>query len=205
MITTALLLGLSILVAAVGPWAEAGEKYALVVGVEAYIPTELPSLRFAEDDAEAIGAALDALGFSTITMTTTSPNPRHRSTTAERILEQVTKRLDDRDESDTVVLAFSGHGLQFKGEGEFYFCPGEAELRNRKSLVPMGRVMAELGRCRAGRKLLLVDACRDEMTPEVAAKSGTVIELEPAGVFRSAPARGTITLLSWRESTGLPR
>ena len=176
--------------------AAAGEKYALVVGVEKYIPTELQSLDYAEDDAEAVGVALDTLGFSTIIMTTTSPNPRHRSTTAARIMEQVEKRLEDRETSDTVVLAFSGHGLQFKGDAEFYFCPGEAELKDRSSLVPMGRVMAEIGRCKAGRKLVLVDACRNELTPEAAAKSGAVIELEPAVGFRNEPPVGTIALFS---------
>jgi len=112
--------------------ASAGEKYALVVGVERYIPTELPSLTYAEDDAAALGRALAGLGFSVITMTGDADNPRHRPTTAARILEQVDARLDDRAPDDTVVLAFSGHGLQFKGDREFYFCPGEAALRDQR-------------------------------------------------------------------------
>ncbi len=175
--------------------ARADDKYALVVGVEKYIPTELPSLEYAEDDAESLGRALEALGFSVISMTTSSDNPRHRSTTAARIMQQVEKRLDDRAASDTVVLAFSGHGVQFKGDKEFYFCPGEAELRDRKSLLPMGPVLEAVGRCKAGRKLLLVDACRDELTPEAAGK-GVTVELDPAGVFRAEPPAGTIALFS---------
>jgi formylglycine-generating enzyme required for sulfatase activity len=170
-------------------------KYALVVGVEKYIPTELPSLDYAEDDAQALGGALERLGFSVIAMTSVSDNPRHRSTTAARIIEQVEARLDDREPSDTIVLAFSGHGLQFKGDREFYFCPGEAELRDRTTLVPMSRVLEAVGRCRAGRKLLLVDACRGELTPEAAGK-GVAIELDPAGVFRAEPPTGTVALFS---------
>lgn len=50
-------------------------KYALVVGVEKYIPTELPSLDYAEDDAQALGGALERLGFSVIAMTCVSDNP----------------------------------------------------------------------------------------------------------------------------------
>jgi formylglycine-generating enzyme required for sulfatase activity len=173
----------------------AGEKYALIVGVEKYIPTELPSLAYAEDDAVALAEALERLGFSVITMTSASDNPRHRSTTAARILEQVASRLEDREPSDTIVLAFSGHGLQFKGDWEFYFCPGEAELGDRSTLVPLGRVLEAVGRCRAGRKLLLVDACRDELEPKAAGK-GVAIELDPAGVFRAEPPTGTVALFS---------
>jgi formylglycine-generating enzyme required for sulfatase activity len=187
--------GLLVIVAAVCIPACGGEKYALVVGVETYIPTELPSLEYAEDDADGIGRALESLGFSVITMTTTSDNPRHQSTTAARILEQVEKRLEDREKGDIVVLAFLGHGVQFKGDKEFYFCPGAAELKNRASLVPMGRVLEAVGRCGAGRKFLLVDACRDELSPEAAGK-GVAIELDPAGVFRAEPPTGTIALFS---------
>jgi len=185
----------ALLVVAAAHPACADDKYALVVGVENYIPTELPSLEYAEDDAESLGRALESLGFSVISMTTSSDNPRHRSTTAARIMEQVEKRLDDRAASDTVVLAFSGHGVQFKGDKEFYFCPGEAELRDRKSLLPMGPVLEAVGHCKAGRKLLLVDACRDELTPEAAGK-GVAVELDPAGVFRAEPPAGTIALFS---------
>lgn len=173
----------------------AGEKYALVVGVEQYIPTELPSLEYAEDDADAVATALERLGFSVIAMTSSSENPRLRPTTAARIREQVTKRLEDREPSDTVVLALSGHGVQFKGDSEFYFCPGEGELEDRSTLVAMGPVLAAVGECRAGRKLLLVDACRTELAPSAASK-GVAIELDPAGVFRADPPKGTIAMFS---------
>jgi formylglycine-generating enzyme required for sulfatase activity len=174
-----------------------GEKYALVVGVNEYLPTELPSLSFAEADAEALSAALRDLGFSVLTMTSKSPIA-FRPTTADKILEQAQRRLEDRDPGDTVILALSGHGVQFTGEAESFFCPGEARLRRRESLVPMGRLLAEIGNCKAGRKLLLVDACREELTPEAAGKSGVVIELEPAMPFREKPPAGTVAILSCR-------
>jgi formylglycine-generating enzyme required for sulfatase activity len=185
------------IVAAAAAPALAAEKYALVVGVNEYLPTELPSLKYAEADAEAVAAALDKLGFSVVTMTSRA-GVAFRPTTADKIVAQAARRLEDRDPGDTVVIALSGHGVQFKGDGDFYFCPSEAKLSSRDSLVPMSRLMREIGGCRAGRKLLLVDACRDELTPESAGKGGVVIELEPAGVFRAEPPAGTVALLSCR-------
>src|SRR5262249_13267060 len=32
------------------------------------------------------------------------------------------------DEDDTVILAFAGHGVQFKGERSSYFCPLDVDL-----------------------------------------------------------------------------
>jgi uncharacterized caspase-like protein len=63
-----------------------------------------------------------------------------------------------------VLLAFAGHGLQFDGQDDAYFCPADArpfkdETRTLVSLISM---YAEMKRSFAGVKLLLVDACRDD-------------------------------------------
>lgn len=173
----------------------AGDKYALVVGVENYIPDQLLELDYAEDDALALAKALENIGFSVIAMTSEARNPLQKPATARQVLEQVSRRLADRQPADTIVLAFSGHGVQFKGEAETWFCPEQAVLTDRESLVPMSRVLAEIGRCRAGRKLLLVDACRDELVPGAAGK-GVSIELDPAAPARAKPPAGTVAVFS---------
>ena len=95
----------------VGVTAPGEDKYAIVVGVERYIPGELPSLEFAEDDAAALGNALTAMDFSTIVMTSQNPNPLHNPTRADPILTAIRERLRNRTAADTLVIALSGHGV----------------------------------------------------------------------------------------------
>ncbi len=49
--------------AAGGDKAPAGQKYALLVGVKTYIPTELKNLNYTENDVTELAAALVAGGY----------------------------------------------------------------------------------------------------------------------------------------------
>jgi hypothetical protein len=181
----------------VGVTAPGEDKYAIVVGVERYIPGELPSLEFAEDDAAALGKALTAMDFSTIVMTSQNPNPLHNPTRADPILTAIRERLRNRTAADTLVIALSGHGVAFKADDDLYFCPAEARLDDTSTLVSIKRVVDEIGASKAGRKLLIVDTCRSIRSPAAVGK-GKLIELDPAGMFRAAPPKGAIVLFSCR-------
>ena len=61
-----------------------------------------------------------------------------------------------------MVVAFAGHGVQFKNGDESYFCPMDAKLADKTTLVPFSEVCRQLDRCKASSKLLLVDACRND-------------------------------------------
>ncbi|MEO2018766.1 MAG: SUMF1/EgtB/PvdO family nonheme iron enzyme, partial [Fuerstiella sp.] len=184
----------------------AGKKYALVVGVEKYNPSQLTSLQFAEDDAEALGQALQKLGFDVVVMTRQADVPERVPAFTDDILTQLKRRLRDRSPDDTVIVALSGHGVQLKGDQpgadgtkETYFCPERADLRKKSTLLAMTSVVDEMKACRAGRKLLLVDACRNEVEPkDIAGKdfSPVEIELDPAGVTRRTIPRGMVALFS---------
>jgi formylglycine-generating enzyme required for sulfatase activity len=65
---------------------------------------------------------------------------------------------------DTALVAFAGHGLQFTGKPDAYFCPVDARpfADETATLVSLRRVYAELERSFAGVKVLLVDACRND-------------------------------------------
>src|SRR5262249_3377175 len=63
---------------------------------------------------------------------------------------------------DTVLLAFAGHGVQFKNSDEPFFCPSNARLRDKSTLISLSAVYRDLEKCRADVKLLLVDACRND-------------------------------------------
>jgi uncharacterized caspase-like protein len=72
---------------------------------------------------------------------------------------------------DLIFVAFSGHGMLLKGakgekEGTSYLCPADADLDDPdKTMIPLDKVYKTLQSCQAKRKLLLVDACRNDPNP----------------------------------------
>ncbi len=76
---------------------------------------------------------------------------------------------------DSLLVAFAGHGVQYQNSDESYFCPMDAKLADKATLLPFGEVGRQLERCKASFKLLLVDACRnDPLADTVAARPGRV-------------------------------
>ena len=64
------------------------------------------------------------------------------------------------------------HGVQFSGSEESYFCPADARLADRSTLIPLDEVYADLEACEAGFKVLLVDACRNDPQSDNARAAG---------------------------------
>lgn len=184
----------------------AGKKYALVIGVQNYDPTQLTSLLYSEADAVAIGESLEKLGFDVIVMTRQASIPERVPATADDILTQIRRRIRDRDPDDTIVIMLSGHGVQLKsdpvkpdGTRESYFCPERTNLNDQSTLLSLSQVVSVFQECKAGRKLLLVDACRNEVEPKAVADKGgspVTIELDPAGVTRRTIPQGMVALFS---------
>ena len=63
--------------------------------------------------------------------------------------------LADRTAGDSVLVAFAGHGVQYQGEDENYFCPMDAKLADKATLISLGEVYRELEKSEAGTRLLL--------------------------------------------------
>jgi len=183
------------------------EQYALLVGVKKYYPTELTSLRYTENDVTAISDTLLKKGYKKnnvilMTQTTGSSNPILLPT-SRNIRKQFKLLLGGLTPSDTVLIALSGHGVQFEGQGQHYYCPMDAEVsdrNDRSSLVSLTEVLDTLSACRAAGKVLLVDACRDDPLANVA-KSGGRISLETIS-NRPPPVLegGTVAFFSCAES-----
>jgi formylglycine-generating enzyme required for sulfatase activity len=199
-----LLLHFLVLANALPVSAQTGRKYALLVGVETYEPKSgLNRLSYAEDDATEMAAALKNLGFQVTVMTRKEELPSRRPGTAKKILDQLQRRLQGLRAEDTVLVSFSGHGVQYKepkvlkdGTKEtHFFCPEEANLTDAESLVPIGRIYSLVNDCPAERKLLIVDACRNEPLSKLG-KSAAEIELEPAGVNPRSVPKGMLALYS---------
>ncbi|MDX1964200.1 MAG: SUMF1/EgtB/PvdO family nonheme iron enzyme [Pirellulales bacterium] len=169
---------------------ETGKKYAVLVGVEKYDASQLNRLNYTINDAEDLGLQLKSLGFDVTVMTQNADDTRLHPTTPEKIERVLTNRAKALDAADTLIFAFMGHGVQFaidkenmanaEETQELYFCPADAQLDDRSTLLSLEKVYTLMQECQAGRKLLLVDACRNDPQPKGKTRAKEV-ELEPVG------------------------
>jgi hypothetical protein len=159
-----------------------GERFALLVGVEKYNdPTELKSLQFAEEDVTELAKLLEEAGYrkeNIMLMTQKRGGDEGRAMPeSAKIRQEMTLLLKGRKKDDSIVIAFTGHGVQFQGAEENYFCPMDAKLADKKTLIPLQEIYKELEKCEAGLKVLLVDACRDDPRP-ANSRSRDTVDLE---------------------------
>jgi uncharacterized caspase-like protein len=143
-----------------------GEKYALLVGVRKYDPNELRSLPYSESDVVELAETLMVNGYkpgNVVLMTQTHGAEDDRFLPrSDHIRKELGLLLRDLEASDSVLIALAGHGVQFRDNAENYFCPSDARLTDKATLIPLGEVFKELEACGAGLKVLLVDACRND-------------------------------------------
>ncbi|WP_296456186.1 SUMF1/EgtB/PvdO family nonheme iron enzyme [Rubinisphaera sp.] len=181
-----ILLSLLLLVAALNSPAWGAKRYALVVGVKTYRPGQpLPQLAYTENDAHELAKTLEAGGYDVTVMTQTQGRILGKEVFAplsDYIRDQIAAILDNPflKPDDLVLVALAGHGVKYdlidadnpqQKTTRFYFCPADADILKVKSanditdrnrLIDLGELYAALKTCRAGGKLLLVDACRND-------------------------------------------
>lgn len=156
-----------------------GDRYALLIAVRDYDKNELKNLRFSEADVVELAQILKNAGYSRVVLLTQTEgaNKSRFLPLAVNIRKELKGLLEDRSSDDSVIVAFAGHGVQFKGSDESYFCPMDAKLGDKKTLVALSEVYRELDHCRANFKLLLVDACRnDPQSSEARARAEVELE-----------------------------
>jgi C-terminal peptidase prc len=178
----------------------AGEKYALLVGVRVYDKNELRSLQFTDADMEDLAAVLKEQGYrpeNVVVMTQRHGAEDSRFLPdAARIRKELRGLLRGRGPTDTVLVALSGHGVQFRGEAENFFCPADAKLSQPETLVSLAEVYRDLQASRAGFKFLLVDACRNDPQSD-RSKSKDEVALESVTrPQQKAPPGGVAALFS---------
>jgi hypothetical protein len=147
-----------------------GKKYALLIGVRAYEHARLPDLKYTENDVEGMARILarPGAGFTRVTLLTTNRGRKRRALapTAANIRAALKQLLTKKKRGDTVLVALAGHGIQLKSKDckteEAFFCPSDAQLNDRDTLISLKKLFDDLDDCGAGVKLLLVDACRND-------------------------------------------
>ena len=162
----------------------AADNYALLVGVTKYGSSSgLRTLTYTAGDVEELGGTLQKSGFQARNVTLMTQkrggeDPRFLPTKSN-VLNELRKLLAIVDPQDTVILAFSGHGVKFKGQPTSYFCPMDARIGDKANLLSLDDVYAELAKCKARKRLLLCDACRNDPFADNALAGDSVTRPEP--------------------------
>ncbi|WP_020179696.1 caspase family protein [Methylopila sp. M107] len=187
------LLGLvfAILLATLGT-ASAERRVALVVGIDSYPALGAErQLKNAVNDAKAVGAALQGLGFDVLT----AENPT-RGAFVDKLFD-LAARLKT---GDTAFFFYAGHGVSFDGAN--YFLPSDVPLPRATGRAEEERlagqaigeqmIMKQLKDSGASVVMLVFDACRDNPLASAGKRSlgGT------RGLAVTAPPRGAIALYS---------
>ena len=166
---------LTLLTCREGVWADDAappKKVALLVGVEEYLKPGFDSLNYCEDDAKAVGVELKKLGFEVTVLLGSAQDDTQRATKAN--IEAVTRRLvKPLGKKDVMLIMFSGHGQTLHPDSKVvpslenldqftgYFCPYDAVLNDAESQVSLNFLLDDILKENVGRKLLVLDACRD--------------------------------------------
>lgn len=157
----------------------AGESYAFLVSVKEYDEKELRPLEYTRNDILEFHQTLRSSGIREEHIVLMHDDVRSLENRkylpeAAKIRQQLKLLLEGLDDGDSVIVAFAGHGVQFKGDSQNYFCPADAKLADRRTLISIQEIYGELKASRATRKLLLVDACRNDPQSNISRARSTV-------------------------------
>ncbi len=159
------------LVFSVNAFGQEPKRYYLGVGVEDYEHETLRKpapLKYCVEDVTALGEFLGVQDYE-ITLLTDDAGKKDAKLlpTKTNIEREVRRILDAAKRTDAVVLAFAGHGLQFAGDKEAYFCPLDARpIKARAdSLLSTTSLYDSMQASHASSRVLLVDACRNDPDP----------------------------------------
>ena len=166
--------------------ASAQNRLALVIGNDAY--SDVPALRKAVNDAEAIAAELAARGFDVMTAIDADRREMNRH------ISRFTAKLEP---GDTALLFFAGHGVEIDGEN--YLLPvdivspaaGEQDFIKAESIA-LSSLLDRIRTTGAKVTLAFIDACRDN---PFASTTGRSIG-RTRGLGRISAPEGTFVVFS---------
>lgn len=157
---------LALLLAALPAGAAGPRNWAVVIGVDQYQNAGVTDLQYAEADARLFADALESSGaFSReeLFLFTTSQGGE-QAPTRTNIAFRFDYLRRHVGPGDTLVVYFSGHGMEI--EGQSFLLTPEADARSlltlQQSALHARDFFTWLAATRAGKTLLVVDACRND-------------------------------------------
>jgi hypothetical protein len=181
---------IGLLAAAACPTLEAGNRYAVLVGVNHYQDeAALEPLKYAASDAKSLADVLCRRGYEAHrieTLTTGGEVP-----TRERILNALKNVVKHPllQPDDSVVFMFAGHG--FNSNGESYICPSDFDAKHPESSgISVAEVAELLAAAPAGAKCVMLDACRNEVVSEANSEFNLLTGLKKMQLSAGADSQG---------------
>ena len=139
--------------------AQEGKRLAVLVGITKYHHPKLPDLDYTERDIADLRDLLAGTGYDADALLSSGKV----EPTGKNVLAAVRATLKKcKKKTDMVLVALAGHGLQFDGDKTAYFCPTDADPKDKATLVSLPALIEEMDASFAGVKLMLVDACRND-------------------------------------------
>jgi uncharacterized caspase-like protein len=168
-----------------------GKKYALLIAVDKYEKgSMLPGLPFPRRDVEDLAALFIGAGYdkdNVVVMTKERGlDDFDLMPTADHLRNQLALLLDQLKPGDSVIVGLAGHGVLMlapphdnpNGEPRprSFFCPMDANLARKhlEKFVSFDELYAGLANSKATTKLLLVDACRNELLAQPEGRPGGI-------------------------------
>jgi hypothetical protein len=167
--TTATIALALVVLPGVAPADQPGQTYGVLVGVRDY-KHDLEPLKYTEADVGRLMVVLRDAGVPRANLTLVTRTQGLIDASLRPTSDNVRRLLLLRStaarctKADRLIVALAGHGVQLAGDDNVYFCPENADLGNKSTLISEKELYATLESCPAGFKLLLVDACRNKVT-----------------------------------------
>lgn len=160
---------------------DGGKRIALVIGISKY--ENVPALPNPENDAQAVAAALERLGFEV------EFHPDVSRTDLDPILAQFDQALEG---ADIAMFYYAGHSIQIDGEN--YIAPRDTVLSEPGDIERYLLKMSDITRLmdtKAAVRITVLDACRDNPFLESAQQSKELASrgLQPGLAHISGPER----------------
>ncbi len=152
---------------------QANRRIAICIGINHYADHNLNSLRKAANDAYGLAAVLEKQGdFKTYVLSDMDSEGREKSLSAllvptKRQIEEFlgdAVSFGDIKQDDLVVFAFSGHGIS-DAKQNGYLLPLDWDSADPyRSAISVASIIDWLQTLGVTKSLILIDACREEMT-----------------------------------------
>jgi hypothetical protein len=137
-------------------------KLAFLVGLEHYQHSRIPAVKYAADDARAMSSALAAVGYDLSDQEVFIDSQATKATLESHLQEF----LNDAEKNDTVVVFFAGHGLSLGGEN--YLTCHDTRIEDvAKTCLRLQSAFRDLDSCRAGKRMMFLDACHTGLPIDV--------------------------------------
>jgi serine/threonine protein kinase len=147
---------------------KAGERYALLIGVDRFDDADLRPLKYPQKDMADLAHVLVQGGYrsdAVVLMTSSAGEKDPRRLPTEANIRTELRRLAEvAGPDDSLLVALTGLSAQFRGDAESYFCPAGARLKDRTTLISIRDIYKELDRSRSRSKVVLFDATGADAT-----------------------------------------